>query len=116
MRAVRRTDPLRRFRESGRRSSARSPDAKLREHRGTPRSRLGVDVGVEAATGAVHRDLQRAEAANAELPQALRIEIVEVDVLARLDPRRLERGDAADDRKVDAAELAERGERARTHA
>ena len=65
---------------------------------------------VEIAAAAVHRDPQRAEAAHAELPEALGIEIVEIDVLDRLDPRGLERGRAADDREIDAAELAERGE------
>ena len=58
---------------------------------------------------AVHRDQQRAEVADAELPQALGIEVVEIDVLDRLDPGRLERRRAADDREIDAAELAERG-------
>jgi hypothetical protein len=43
------------------------------------------------------------KSADAELPQAFRIEIVEIDVVDGLDPRRLERRRAADDREIDAA-------------
>src|SRR5258706_1917233 len=57
---------------------------------------------------AVHRDEQRTESLDAELPQRLGIEIVEIDVFNLLDPRRLERGGAADDREVDAAQVLER--------
>jgi len=59
----------------------------------------------------VHRDQQRAEVADGELPQRLGIEIVEVDVLDARDPRRLERRGAADNREVDAAQLGECFER-----
>ena len=57
---------------------------------------------------AVHRHQQRPEAAHAELPQRLGIEVIEIDLLDRLDPRRLERGRAADDGEVGAAEFSKR--------
>jgi hypothetical protein len=41
------------------------------------------------------------------LPEALGIEVVEVHILDRLDPGRLERRGAADDGEVAAAEFAE---------
>ena len=44
---------------------------------------------VERAAVRIHRHQQRTEAADAELPQAFGIEIVEIDVLDRLDPGRL---------------------------
>jgi hypothetical protein len=56
----------------------------------------------------VHGDQQRAEVANAEPPQRLRVEVVEIDVLDLLDPGRLQRGSPADDCKIDATQLAER--------
>ena len=70
-----------------------------------------VDGVVEARPVAVHRDEQRPEIAHTELPQALGIQIVEIDVLDRLDPCRFERGGAADDREVDAAKLGKGRER-----
>ena len=57
---------------------------------------------------AVHRDQQRAEIADPKLPQRLGVQVVEVDVFDLLDPGRLERRGAADDRKIGAAEFAER--------
>src|SRR5512141_2906829 len=74
-----------------------------------------VDLRIQVAAVAVHRDEQRAEALDAEFPQRLGIEIVEIDVFDLLDPRRLERRGAADDREIDAAVLRERGERAFAH-
>ena len=89
-----------------------SLDAQRGERGGAAIARGVADRVVEAPAVAVHRHQQRPEVADAELPQALGIEVVEVDVLDRLDPGGLERGGAADDREIDAAELAERGERA----
>src|SRR5688500_4028603 len=66
-----------------------------------------LDPGIEAVAVAIHCNEQGAEAVDAELPQRLRIEVVEVDVLDRFDPRRLQRGRAADDREVGAAQLPE---------
>ena len=54
---------------------------------------------------AVHGDEQRPEIADAELPQRLGVQVVEVDVLDLLDPGRLQRRGATDDRQVGAAEL-----------
>jgi hypothetical protein len=60
----------------------------------------------------IHRHQQRAEALHPELPQRLRIEVVEVHLLDRLHPGGLERGGAADDREIGAPELLECAERA----
>src|SRR5919109_908090 len=49
-----------------------------------------VDRAVDAAAVAVHRHDEGAEAAHAQLPERLGIEIVEVDILDRFDPGRLE--------------------------
>src|SRR5262249_55470998 len=81
------------------------------ERRGSLRSRISVDYGVDARAMAVHSDSQRAEVAHAKAPQALGMQIVEIDVLDRFDPGRLQRRGAADDREIGAAELAKRGER-----
>src|SRR5689334_24123985 len=72
---------------------------------------LRVDARIDARAVAVHRHLDRTEVANPKPPQALRIEIVEIDILDRLDPGGLERGGASDHCEVRAAEFAERGER-----
>ena len=67
---------------------------------------------IEAAAVAVHCHEQRPEVADAEFPQRFRVEVVEVDVLDRLDPGRFQRRRAADDGEIDAAEVRERGQRA----
>src|SRR5690606_23430448 len=70
---------------SGGRSS-RFLHAERGEHRRPP----GVDIlahdVVEAAAVAVHRDQQRAEVADAELPERFRVQVVQVDILDALDP------------------------------
>src|SRR5688572_24768325 len=67
--------------------------------------RRGSDLHVEAVPAAVHCNEQGAESVDAELPQRLRMQIVEVDVLDRLDPGRLERCRAANDGQIGAAQL-----------
>ena len=53
----------------------------------------------------VHGDDQRAEVPHAELPEALRQQLLELDVLDRLDLGGLEGRGAAADRQVHTAEL-----------
>src|SRR6185503_13311990 len=67
--------------------------------------RRSLDPGVEALATAIHGNEQGAESVDAELPQRLRVQVVEVDVLDRLDPGGLERRGAADDGQIGAAEL-----------
>src|SRR5215469_4210692 len=84
-----------------------------RSERGSAlRARVGVDHGIDAPTVAVHRHAQRTEVAHAKAPQALRMQVVEIDILDRLDPGRLQRGGAADDGEIRTAQLAKRSERA----
>ena len=52
---------------------------------------VGLHRAVQAAAVAVHRHAQRAEVADAEPPQALGVQVVQVDVLDLLDPGRLQR-------------------------
>ena len=54
---------------------------------------------------AVHGDQQRPEALDAEAPQTLRVEIVQVHVLDLFDPGGFQGRCAADDREIDAAQL-----------
>src|SRR5450631_1126715 len=75
-------------------------DAKRRQRAITARPGVGVDGRKQAAAVAVHGHRERAEIANPESPQAFGIELVQVDVLDRLDPRRFQRRGPADDRKV----------------
>jgi hypothetical protein len=56
---------------------------------------------------AVHRHAQRAEVADAEPPQRLGVQVVQVDVLDLLDPGGFQRGGAADDGQVGAAQVGE---------
>src|SRR5687768_8072226 len=65
---------------------------------------------------AVHCNDQRAEAVDTESPQGLRIEVVEVYVLDRLDPGGLERGRAADDGEIGSTKILECIQRLRTQA
>ncbi len=60
---------------------------------------------VAAAPVRIHRHQQRPEALDAEFPQAFGIEIVEIDILDLLDPRRLQRRRPADDGEIGAADL-----------
>src|SRR5688572_10106582 len=71
--------------------------------------RRGLDPRVEALAVAIHGNEQRAEAVDTEFPQRLRMEVVEVHVLDRLDPGGLQRRRPADDGQVGSAELFERG-------
>src|SRR3954463_3462407 len=63
--------------------------------------RCRLDVVVERVAMRVDPDRERAEVLDAELPEALRHELLPRDLLDLLDLRRLERGRAADDREVD---------------
>src|ERR671932_2170831 len=63
--------------------------------------RRRLDVVVERAAVRVDPDGERAEVLHAELPQALRHELLPGDLLDLLDLGRLERRRAADDREVD---------------
>src|SRR5687767_14434059 len=81
------------------------PHAQALQRLGSSLLRRGVDLVVEARSVAVHGNDQGPEAVDTELPQRLRVKVVEIHVLDSLDPRRLERGRAADDREIGAAEL-----------
>src|SRR5438067_4213066 len=59
---------------------------------------LGLDVAVDVAAEAVHADGERAQSIDAQLPEALRHQLLEVDLFDRVDLERLDRGRAADDR------------------
>src|ERR1022692_4332983 len=96
--------------------SAAGGHAERRQHRRALVARFDVDRVVQARAVAVHGDTQRPEIANPKAPEALRIQVVEIDVLDRFDPGRLQRCGAADDSQISASQLAERGERSRTHA
>src|SRR3954451_4105122 len=73
--------------------------------------RCGLNVVVERVTVRVDADGQRPAVLHAELPQALRHELLPGDLLDLLDLRRLEGGRSADDREVDHAVLAHRLDR-----
>src|SRR3954449_141002 len=68
---------------------AADSNAKLAQGFVASRARGLVDLRVEAAALAVHGHDQRAEAAHAELPQRLGIEVVHVEVFDCLNPRRV---------------------------
>src|SRR6266545_3518788 len=70
--------------------------------------RLGLHVVVERVSVRVDADGQRAEALDAELPEALRHQLLPRNLLDLLDLRGLERGGAADDREVDHPKLSHR--------
>src|SRR5450432_2948933 len=67
-------------------------------------ARPGLDVAVEGVAVGVDPHGQRAEILDAELPEALRHEVLPLDVLDLLDLGRLERCGTADDREVDHPE------------
>src|SRR5437763_7186351 len=71
----------------------------------------GLDVVVEGVAVRVDADGERAEVLDAELPEALRHQLLPRNLFDLLDLRGLERGGAADDREVDHAELAHRLDR-----
>src|SRR5919108_3744762 len=72
---------------------------------------FGLNVAVHRVAVRVDPDPERAEVLDAELPEALGHELLPVDLLDRLDLRRLERGGAADDREIDHPVLAHRLDR-----
>src|SRR5438876_3146558 len=71
----------------------------------------GLDVVVERVAVRVDADGERAEVLDAELPQALRHQLLPRDLLDLLDLRGFERSRAADDREVDHSVLAHRVDR-----
>src|SRR3569833_1434920 len=73
--------------------------------------RRRLHAAVEGVAVRVDADRERAEILDAELPEALRHELLPHHFLDLLDLRRLERGGAADDREIDHAELMHRLER-----
>src|SRR5258708_14090475 len=70
-----------------------------------------LDVVVERVTVRVDADGERAEVLDAELPEALRHQLLPEDLFDLLDLRRLERGGTADDREVDHPEPVHRLDR-----
>src|SRR5437588_6513117 len=66
----------------------------------------GLDVVVERVAVRVDADRERPEVLDAELPEALRHQLLPRDLFDLLDLRGLERGRTADDREVDHPELA----------
>src|SRR5919204_168444 len=70
-----------------------------------------LDVVEERPAVAVDPDRERAEVLDAELPQALRHQLLPRDLFDLLDLRGLERRGAADDREVDHAVRAHRLDR-----
>src|SRR5207237_2619023 len=74
-------------------------------------ARFEVDRVVQAPAMAVHGHAQRTEIADAKAPEALRIQVVEIDILDRFDPRRLQRGGASDDGQIRSPQLTECCER-----
>ena len=83
-------------------------NSKSSQNRSTPVTRRVIHFRIKIAAMAVHRDEQRTEIFDLELPQRLGIEIVEIDLLDLLDSRRLERSRTADDGEIDAADILER--------
>src|SRR5436190_10766507 len=71
-------------------------------------ARARLDVVVERVAVRVDADRERAEVLDAELPQALRHQLLPRDLLDLLDLRGLERRSAADDREVDHPQFLHR--------
>src|SRR3954447_3256077 len=76
-----------------------------------PLLRAGLDVVVQRVAVGVDADRERPEVLDAELPEALRHQLLPGDLLDLLDLRRLERGRAPDDREVDHPEPLHRLDR-----
>src|SRR5262245_34983486 len=74
-------------------------------------ARRSLHVAIERAAVRVDADGERAEVLHAELPQALRHELLPGDLLDLLDLGRLERRRPADDREVDHPEALHRLDR-----
>src|SRR6266508_1750950 len=94
----------------GRGGRSRNPSKPLIE---LLQSLLGplLHVVEERVAVRVDADGERAEVLDAELPQALRHELLPRDLLDLLDLRGLERGGTADDREIDHPVLAHRLDR-----
>src|SRR3954470_24631421 len=90
--------------------------AELRQDRVAFAFGVALDALVGRAAVRVHRHQQRAEAPDAEAPDAFRVEVVHVDLLDRFDPGGLQRSRAADHREIGAADVAEGVERALPHS
>src|SRR3569833_2960944 len=90
--------------------------SEIGEDFGAPRLGLILDARVGRAAARIHGDEQRAEALDAETPDAFRVEVVHVDLLDRLDPGGLQRRRAPDHGEVGAANVAEGSERTLPHA
>src|SRR5439155_27356031 len=75
------------------------------------RFRAFLDVVEEGVAVRVDADGERPEVPDAELPEALRHELLPVDLFDLLDLRRLERSRTADDGEVDHPVLAHRLDR-----
>src|SRR5262245_61936587 len=98
----------------GRAGRSRKPSWKpLEAGKDLLQSLLGrsLDVVVERVAVRVDADRQRAEVADAELPEALGHELLPSDLLDLLDLGRLERRRPADDREVDHPEPLHRLDR-----
>src|SRR6185437_9797550 len=81
--------------------------AEASEDFGAARHGVALDALVRRAAVRIHGHQQRAEAPDAEAPDAFRVEVVHVDLFDRLDPGGLQRRGAADHREIDAADVAE---------
>src|SRR3954470_23624543 len=83
-------------------------DTEFRQSVRAAGTRLAVDLVVEASAMAVHGDQQGPEALHPELPEGLRVQVVEIHVLDRLHPGRLQGCRPPDDGQVGASQLPER--------
>src|SRR5262245_27389299 len=94
----------------GRGGRSRNPSKPLIELL-QPRLRACLNIVEEGVAVGVDADGERPEVLDAELPQALRHQLLPVDLLDLLDLRGFERGRAADDREVDHSVAAHRLDR-----
>src|SRR5690242_15729662 len=74
------------------------------------------DFVVQRTPVRIHRHKQGAKSADAESPQTFWIELFEIDILDRFDPRGLQSRGAARYGKISAADFAERIETLEAHA
>src|ERR1700754_3100366 len=79
------------------------------EDRVAPAGHFFLVIREQRAAMRIHADQQRAEMLDLEAPQALRMQVVEIDVLDLLDPCGLQRRRTADDGEIGAAQFLERG-------
>src|ERR1700733_5140733 len=90
-----------------RRSSICSGRSDALEDRVAPARHLFLVIRKQRAAVRIHADQQRAEILDAEFPQALGMQVVEIDVLDLLDPGGFQRRGTADDGEIGAAQLLE---------